>query len=203
MKDHTADLDAYLRASFGKRYQPGEHDCVLFIAGWADHVSGSSHAEGLRGSYQTHNQGLRKHVGQGSSISLKVRDHLLAAGWHLIPGAPRLAKDCSQSGPTSGRGHRPEGAGGAPESISRPAPQTPPADSAAFHSEFNVGRSMFDVPPPFQTGDIILTDGDHPGIWRGKSIVATAFGFAGHAYIHRRHATAALRWPSPLSPPST
>jgi hypothetical protein len=135
MPDHTAALDIYLRACFGKRYQPGQHDCVLFIAGWADLVSGSSHSEGLRGSYATHFAGLKKHVGKGSSISLAVEKHLLAAGWQRVTDAS-----------------------------------------------------------DFQTGDIILTDGDHPGIWRGKSIVASAFGFAGHAYLHRRHATAALRW---------
>jgi hypothetical protein len=142
--DHSALLDDYLRANFSHRYAPGTHDCVLFIAGWADIISGSRHAELLRDSYNTHFSGLRKHVGKGSTICSAVESRLLAAGWRLVPGQDH-----------------------------------------------------------FHTGDIILTDGDHPGIWRGKSIVATAFGFAGHAYLHRRHATAALRWPSPLGPRGT
>ncbi|RYG16304.1 hypothetical protein EON82_25165 [bacterium] len=141
--DHSALLDTYLRASFAKRYQPGEHDCVLFIAAWADLISGSNHVDFIRDTYRTHFEGLRRHVGKGSTISTAVQARLLAAGWELVTDAGN-----------------------------------------------------------YQTGDIILTDGDHPGIWRGKSIVATAFGFAGHAYLHRRHATAALRWPhgSPHSP---
>ncbi|MEK7952789.1 DUF6950 family protein [Luteolibacter soli] len=138
MKDLIADLDSYLRATFGRRYVPGDHDCVLFIAGWVDLVSGSSHADSIRGTYATHNEGLRKHVAGKGTICMAVQGQLLAAGWQQV---------------------------------------TDPGD--------------------FRTGDIILTDGDHPGIWRGKSIVASAFGFAGHAYLHRRHATAALRWPAP------
>ena len=131
----TEILTQYLRETFGQRYQPGTHDCVLFVAGWADLLSGSNHAELLRGSYQTHFQGLKKHVGKSSSICDAVRRTLLAAGWKLVPGQDH-----------------------------------------------------------FLTGDIILTDIDHPGIWRDKSIVATAFGAAGHSYLHVRHATAALRW---------
>jgi hypothetical protein len=137
-------LDQHLRDTFGLRYQPGRHDCVLFIAGWADLLTGSKHAELLRGSYSTHFQGLRHHVGAGATICQRVRETLLAAGWSLVP------------------------------------------EGEEFH-----------------TGDIVLTDGDHPGIWRGKSIVATAFGFAGHAYLHRRHATAALRFPSSSNRQST
>lgn len=131
-----AALDLHLKETFGLRYKPGEHDCVLFIARWADIVAGSSIENELRGSYKTHFEGLKLHA-RKSTISAAVEARLLAAGWQLVPGTAE-----------------------------------------------------------FQEGDIILTDGDHPGIWRGKSIVATAFGFAGHAYLHRRHATAALRWPS-------
>jgi hypothetical protein len=136
-------LDQHLRDTFGVRYQPGRHDCVLFIAVWADLLTGSTHAEKLRGTYTTHFQGLRHHVGAGATICQRVQETLLAAGWVLLPHVME-----------------------------------------------------------FQTGDVILTDIDHPGIWRGKSIVATAFGAAGHAYLHRRHATAALRFPlSPACPP--
>ena len=140
MPDLTATLDAYLRASFSKPYVPGQHDCVLFIAGWADLISGSHHVAAIRGTYTTHNAGLRKHVAGKGTICMAAERTLLAAGWQ---------------------------------------PVTDPAD--------------------FHTGDIILTDGDHPGIWheQPQSIVASAFGFAGHAYLHPRHATAALRWPSP------
>ena len=132
-----ADLDLHLKETFGLRYKPGEHDCVLFLAKWADIVAGSTIEADLRGTYTTHFQGLRRHAAR-STICGAVQTRLLAAGWHLVPGTAE-----------------------------------------------------------FQEGDIILTDIDHPGIWRGKSIVATAFGAAGHAYLHRRHATAALRWPSP------
>lgn len=132
-----AALDLHLKETFGLRYKPGEHDCVLFLAGWADIVAGTSIAAELRGSYGTHFQGLRRHAAK-TTICGAVEARLLAAGWQLVPGTAE-----------------------------------------------------------FREGDIILTDIDHPGIWRGKSIVATAFGAAGHAYLHRRHATAALRWPSP------
>ena len=135
MPDLTSTLDTFLRTNFGKPYVPGQHDCVLFIAEWADLISGSAHAESIRGTYETHFAGLRIHVKSHGSISFAVKDRLLKAGWSLVT----------------------------------------PGD-------------------PYETGDVILTDGDHPGIWRGKSIVATAFGFGGHAYIHRRHATGALRW---------
>ena len=130
-------LDLHLRESFGHRYQPGQHDCVLFLATWADRLTGSAIAAELRGTYTTHFQGLRRHAAK-STICQSVESRLLAAGWRLVPGTEA-----------------------------------------------------------FLEGDIILTDIDHPGIWRGKSIVATAFGAAGHAYLHRRHATAALRWPGP------
>jgi hypothetical protein len=132
-----AALDEHLKQTFGLRYKPGEHDCVLFLARWADIVAGSSIENELRGTYATHFQGLRRHAAK-TTICGAVEARLLAAGWQLVPGTAE-----------------------------------------------------------FQKGDIILTDIDHPGIWRGKSIVATAFGAAGHAYLHRRHATAALRWPSP------
>jgi hypothetical protein len=128
-------LDLHLKETFGLRYQPGEHDCVLFLARWADIVAGSAIEAELRGSYTTHFQGLRRHAPK-STICGSVEARLLAAGWQLVPGKEE-----------------------------------------------------------FREGDIILTDIDHPGIWRGKSIVATAFGAAGHAYLHRRHATSALRWP--------
>jgi len=131
-------LDHHLRESFGHRYKPGEHDCVLFLATWADRVAGSTIAAELRGTYTTHFQGLRRHAAK-TTICAAVEARLIAAGWQLVPGSAE-----------------------------------------------------------FQEGDIILTDIDHPGIWRGKSIVATAFGAAGHAYLHRRHATAALRWPGEI-----
>lgn len=134
-------LDHHLRSTFGQRYQPGQHDCILFLADWADLLTGSSIAAQFRGTYATHFQGLRRHAPQG--ICAAVRAYLLAAGWTPVPPGQE-----------------------------------------------------------FQTGDIILTDTDHPGIWKGKSIVATAYGAAGHTYLHRRHATEALRPPVGTIPPS-
>ena len=80
-----AALDLHLKETFGLRYKPGEHDCVIFLALWADIVAGSSIAAELRGSYATHFQGLRRHAPK-STICGSVEARLLAAGWQLVPG---------------------------------------------------------------------------------------------------------------------
>lgn len=72
-------LADFLKDGFGRRYQPGIHDCITFIARWADAVSGSSHLKEFSGAYQTKFQGLGKFVTTSVNDAIAVR--LRKAGW--------------------------------------------------------------------------------------------------------------------------
>lgn len=57
-----------------------------------------------------------------------------------------------------------------------------------------VTRTEKGQPWPFQPGDIVLTNLQHPGIWDGEKIVAQPANAVGVLHIHPRHARAGLRW---------
>ncbi|MDB6078761.1 MAG: hypothetical protein JWO82_2508 [Akkermansiaceae bacterium] len=61
---------------------PGQWDCVLFIAAWADLVTGSDHLGHYRGLYATHFGGLR--IAGPEGICGAVRRTLRGAGWSEV-----------------------------------------------------------------------------------------------------------------------
>lgn len=79
------NLSEYLESTAAKKYSPGKHDCALFIAGWVDHVSGTSFTETLATTYTTAFSGLRRHAPDG--LMETIRRHLLATGWREVPAA--------------------------------------------------------------------------------------------------------------------
>lgn len=75
-------LTAHLAATFGRKYREGQTDCALFLAEWVDTLTGSQHANRLRGSYRSHFEGLRRHAPTG--INEAVEATLLADGWQTV-----------------------------------------------------------------------------------------------------------------------
>lgn len=73
----------HIAAAAEKPYSPGNHDCVTFIAAWADHVSGSSHLACLEKTYVTKWEGMSRHKAT-SGICEAIARTLTAAGWALV-----------------------------------------------------------------------------------------------------------------------
>lgn len=57
-----------------------------------------------------------------------------------------------------------------------------------------VERPAQGQPWPFQLGDIVLTNLQHPGIWDGEKIIAQPANAAGVLHIHPRHAHGGFRF---------
>lgn len=71
------DLSAYLDAAAQCRYSPGKHDCITFLAGWVDGISGTTFGNDVR--YSTKWRGLAQHAPAG--VCNAVRAALVGAGW--------------------------------------------------------------------------------------------------------------------------
>jgi len=80
-------LDAYLQESFNRHYLVGHWDCIIFVAMWADLISGQSHTETLRDTYTSEESGREKWV--PSSTNDAIVWALQREGWQKIkPGEP-------------------------------------------------------------------------------------------------------------------
>lgn len=101
-------LAAYLKSTFGQRYRPGTHDCITFIARWADDLAGTDRLSEFRNTYTTKFQGLHKHL-QGVSLPAAISSRLLADGWQELPSGeePQIGDivltDLDQPGIWNGR----------------------------------------------------------------------------------------------------
>lgn len=79
-------LAAFLAEVWGRPYQVGEWDCVLFITAWADRISGSTTPlrKELMHGYQTEAAGIRRFARNG--INVAVHANLIHQGWReMVP----------------------------------------------------------------------------------------------------------------------
>lgn len=79
-------LDAFLSEVWGRPYQIGEWDCVLFIAAWADRLSGSAKpfSRELKGGYWSEAEGFRRFASNGLNVAVHV--NLVQQGWReMVP----------------------------------------------------------------------------------------------------------------------
>ena len=91
----TELLDQFLAEVWGRPYQIGKWDCILFIAAWADLLAGSSGVPpgsssssltaALRGRYTTEHEAIRNFAPQG--INPAIAATLAAHGWHFVPAS--------------------------------------------------------------------------------------------------------------------
>jgi hypothetical protein len=94
-------LNAFLSEVWGRRYQLGQWDCILFIAAWADrlHFPGRADRPGppisftdrFRGKYSTEEGGLRRFARHG--INPAITAALLQHGWNRVPDYTFLPGD--------------------------------------------------------------------------------------------------------------
>lgn len=73
------ELETYLTEARESAYEPGLHDCVTFVAGWADMQSGADHAGSLLGTYASKWKGLARYAATGVCAAVRVR--LVGCGW--------------------------------------------------------------------------------------------------------------------------
>jgi len=125
-------LARFLADHWGRPYELGTWDCILFIATWAGTLDGQGHAADLRGTYGTETAGLARLAPHGINAAIAAR--LATGGWEPVG-------------------------------------------------------------PPYEVGDIVLTDLGHPGVWDGTRILAQPARATGLLQIHPRHAVSGLRWP--------
>lgn len=78
----SEQLAAYLQESFERTYLVGHWDCIIFIAMWADLISGQNHTATLRDTYTSEEAGRERWVAR--SINDSIRWTLQTEGWHLI-----------------------------------------------------------------------------------------------------------------------
>jgi hypothetical protein len=83
--DHRSSLlSQFLAEVWGRPYQLGQWDCILFIAAWADRVQGGETiTRQFRGQYSTEFQAIRQFAKQG--INLAIARTLTRHGWHAMP----------------------------------------------------------------------------------------------------------------------
>lgn len=87
-------LTDFLAEVWGRPYQLGQWDCILFIAAWADRLmaqgGGASRAPSLtsqfHGQYTTEAQAIRRFARHG--INQAITTTLNAHGWQKIPITP-------------------------------------------------------------------------------------------------------------------
>ncbi|PWE29960.1 hypothetical protein DDZ14_16085 [Maritimibacter sp. 55A14] len=77
LPDWRPRLLAYVTAAAREPFVPGTHDCALFAAGAAEAQTGRDPAEGLRGTYSTLTEGLRRLGALGHA------DHVEMAAAHF------------------------------------------------------------------------------------------------------------------------
>ena len=85
MKNLTKELNMHLRESAMSAYQYGLTDCAMFVAKWADTVSGSRVREGLEGAYDSVESGLEL---IGDQLGRYAAKALLRSGWARADGLP-------------------------------------------------------------------------------------------------------------------
>lgn len=83
-------LGAYLSRSLKQRFRRGQHDCVMFAAGWVRAVSGRDPTEGLP-AYATRCQADALIAASGGLESMMDRA-LCGIGWRRVD-APQRAGD--------------------------------------------------------------------------------------------------------------
>lgn len=125
-------LARFLADHWGRPYELGTWDCILFVAAWADILDGQGHVARLRGTYGTEAAGLARLAPHG--INAAISETLGTCGWETVG-------------------------------------------------------------PPYELGDIVLTDLGHPGVWDGTRILAQPARAAGVLQIHPRHAISGMRRP--------
>ena len=78
-------LNAFLAEVWGRSYQLGQWDCILFIAAWADRLQGTeTFTPQLRGHYSTEREGLAIFTAR-TGINAAIAATLTAHGWHEVP----------------------------------------------------------------------------------------------------------------------
>jgi hypothetical protein len=77
-------LDQFLAEVWGRPYQLGQWDCILFIAAWADLLQGTdTFTLQFRGQYTTESQAIRQFARHG--INLAIAETLTSHGLHEMP----------------------------------------------------------------------------------------------------------------------
>lgn len=76
-------LGRYLARNQTKTFQPGQHDCALFAAGWVGLVTGSDPSAGFKGKYSSIKDGMALLQKQGFDSHVAVAEALLQEmpGW--------------------------------------------------------------------------------------------------------------------------
>lgn len=79
-------LRDYLTEAMALDYKEGEWDCAIFVARWADLVSGSKFEENLNGTYRNKLEGLRKFAGRTGPVTVAALavGFLQRAGWRVV-----------------------------------------------------------------------------------------------------------------------
>lgn len=85
-QDWAKRLVAYVREVAKKPYQPGKHDCALFVAGCVKAMTGADHARGLRSKYTTIAGGVKQ------LKKLGYADHVDFVAQHYTECPPLMAQ---------------------------------------------------------------------------------------------------------------
>ena len=89
MSDLSTAVGDYLANRFERPYREGEHDCALFVLGWIDTLTGSTHEAEYHGSYHTKFEGLRRHAPAGmAAVAVEM---LPRENWREVASGEPLA----------------------------------------------------------------------------------------------------------------
>lgn len=96
-------LSRFLSAAAQRQFAWGQHDCILFAAGWVREISGVDPAANWRGHYATEREAkaiLASFGGIGRVMELT----LAANGWRRVSTCAPEAGDVVLAAPHDGRG---------------------------------------------------------------------------------------------------